>query len=583
MLRRLYRLPSIFLVGVIAGSCAGPTETTQLKVPGGLFAKVASGPAVTAALPSSAPADTTLDVAITGSGFATGATATMQLNGAADPRVKTNSTRFVSSTQLSANVTIARDAIQTLYDVAVTLASGKKGIGTELFTVKAPTGNGVASVEVIPSAAGFDAGSSFQLSARTRTKTGNIVTGRVVTWSSSDVTIATVSANGLATGTAPGSATITATSEGVSGTASVTVRTPSTLSPLASVTAGDQNFCALNTSGAAFCWGYGDVGQLGNGVLANVSTPVEVAGGLSFAAISPAIYHGCGLAADGTAYCWGRNDQGALGDGTLVNHYTPAPVSGGLHFTKIKTGMHFTCGLVASGDAYCWGQGQFGVLGNGTLGVSTAPVLVSGGHIFTELGTGLWQACAIDNAGAAWCWGDNRAFGLGDGTAINSSIPVRVIGGVTFSTVSGGENYTCALTPAGAAYCWGYDYFGSLGDGLSGSGTSRGTPKPVIGGFTFRALTTGGAHACGLLNDGTVRCWGDNVAGQFGNGTLVSTTSPVNAASGFSWSSIAATYRGTCGITSANVAYCWGAGARGQLGNGATTDSSLPVKVNGQP
>jgi alpha-tubulin suppressor-like RCC1 family protein len=195
----------------------------------------------------------------------------------------------------------------------------------------------------------------------------------------------------------------------------------------------------------------------------------------------------------------------------------------------------------------------------------------------------MWQACAIDNAGAAWCWGDNRAFGLGDGTATNASAPVRVIGGFTFSKISGGENYTCALTPAGAAYCWGYDYFGSLGDGLSGSGTSRGTPKPVIGGLTFQALTTGGAHACGLLNDGTVRCWGDNIAGQFGNGTLVSTTSPVNAAAGFSWSSITATYRGTCGITSANVAYCWGAGARGQLGNGATNDRSLPVKVNGQP
>src|SRR2546423_11685788 len=101
MLRRLYHLSLIFLVGAIAGSCAGPTETTHLGVPDADLAKVASGPAVTAALPSSAPADTTLDVAITGSGFTSGATATMQLNGAADSRVRTNSTRFISSTQLS--------------------------------------------------------------------------------------------------------------------------------------------------------------------------------------------------------------------------------------------------------------------------------------------------------------------------------------------------------------------------------------------------------------------------------------------------------------------------------------------------
>ncbi|MEP6689505.1 MAG: Ig-like domain-containing protein [Gemmatimonadaceae bacterium] len=53
---------------------------------------------------------------------------------------------------------------------------------------------------------------------------GNVLTGRTITWLRSDLTKATVNASGLVTGVAVGTATITATSEGVSGTAGVTVR-----------------------------------------------------------------------------------------------------------------------------------------------------------------------------------------------------------------------------------------------------------------------------------------------------------------------------------------------------------------------
>jgi len=80
----------------------------------------------------------TLDVTVNGSGFDQGATATFPLNGVVDPRVHVNSTRYVKSTQLVANVTIAADAPTVKYDVAVLDGSGKKGIGSELFTVNVP-------------------------------------------------------------------------------------------------------------------------------------------------------------------------------------------------------------------------------------------------------------------------------------------------------------------------------------------------------------------------------------------------------------------------------------------------------------
>src|SRR5437867_2766541 len=90
----------------------------------------------------------------------------------------------------------------------------------------------VASVAVSPAAATISVGSAQQLGAVVKDANGNVLTGRTVTWTTSSTTIATVSASGLVTGVAVGSATITATSEGQSGTASVTVFR----APVASVT-----------------------------------------------------------------------------------------------------------------------------------------------------------------------------------------------------------------------------------------------------------------------------------------------------------------------------------------------------------
>ena len=90
----------------------------------------------------------------------------------------------------------------------------------------------VASVSVAPTTASVIVGQTVQLTATTRDANNNVLTGRTVTWASSNTGIATVSSSGVVTGVAAGSATITATSEGKSGTATVTV----TLAPVATVT-----------------------------------------------------------------------------------------------------------------------------------------------------------------------------------------------------------------------------------------------------------------------------------------------------------------------------------------------------------
>ena len=133
--RRLMLLSASF--AGLAFGCSSPIDVPSPIAPDVRLARAAGAttPTVTAALPAEAPQDTTLDVQITGSGFDAGSHASFELQGVVDARVHVNSTKFVKSTQVVANLTIARDAIVSQYNVAVTTASGKKGIGTDAFTV----------------------------------------------------------------------------------------------------------------------------------------------------------------------------------------------------------------------------------------------------------------------------------------------------------------------------------------------------------------------------------------------------------------------------------------------------------------
>jgi len=125
---------ALMLIGTGCSEPAAPRSTVVANPLAGK-APPTSGPTVTSTLPSEANRDTTLDVQITGSGFDSGSRASFERNGVVDARVRVNSTRFVKSTSIVANVTIAADAALDFYDVAVVTGNGKKGMGTELFAV----------------------------------------------------------------------------------------------------------------------------------------------------------------------------------------------------------------------------------------------------------------------------------------------------------------------------------------------------------------------------------------------------------------------------------------------------------------
>ena len=101
--------------------------------------------------------------------------------------------------------------------------------------------------------------------------------------------------------------------------------------------------------------------------------------GLEATAVAAGDQHACGLYADGAAYCWGYNEMGQLGDGTNEDSSSPVAVAGGHTFTTLSAGRYFTCGLDEEGAAWCWGANSLGQLGNGREddGDPLRPVLLS--------------------------------------------------------------------------------------------------------------------------------------------------------------------------------------------------------------
>lgn len=148
-------------------------------------------------------------------------------------------------------------------------------------------------------------------------------------------------------------------------------------SPVApTIAAGYDHTCALDPVGLAFCWGSNAKGQLGTAALGAgpgviSSIPIDVAGGMSFVAITAGEAHTCGLTFGGQIWCWGSNERGQLGNSTLgaggPASMSPTPVqvsAQGLVFMAVSAGDQHTCALTTDNRALCWGDNQYGQLGD---------------------------------------------------------------------------------------------------------------------------------------------------------------------------------------------------------------------------
>jgi alpha-tubulin suppressor-like RCC1 family protein len=138
------------------------------------------------------------------------------------------------------------------------------------------------------------------------------------------------------------------------------------------LSAGTFHVCGITSSGKMYCWGSGPNGALGHGDTVSVPTPQQVPGSGTarvFTDVTSGANVTCGVTTSKDAWCWGANPHGELGDpatgasGTL----SPVKVAGGHSFEAVSAGFNHTCAFDSFGAVFCWGENANGSLGNGTL------------------------------------------------------------------------------------------------------------------------------------------------------------------------------------------------------------------------
>jgi alpha-tubulin suppressor-like RCC1 family protein len=241
----------------------------------------------------------------------------------------------------------------------------------------------------------------------------------------------------------------------------------------------------------------------------------------------------------------------------------------------------FTCALVPGGLVYCWGAGGDGQLGNGSMGNVTqlTPAVVSISRAMA-IATYALGGCALVSGGTVSCWGSAEAGQVGPGAQQLTPTQVPGLAGVT--AISAGDFSACALLTAGTVDCWGYDYDGEVGNGQSGLVNVSPTPVVGLAGLKVKAVSVGQEHACALISDGTVWCWGDNYAGELGNGTVSvganqDILSPVNVVGLNDAIQISAGDDFTCALESNGAVVCWGDNSIAELGNGTMSVNPQPM------
>ncbi|HET9957275.1 MAG TPA: hypothetical protein VFQ61_22410 [Polyangiaceae bacterium] len=253
----------------------------------------------------------------------------------------------------------------------------------------------------------------------------------------------------------------------------------------------------------------------------------------------------------------------------------PTPVSA---VTDLATSGNSTCARLADKSVRCWGQNDFGALGTGdATQYSASPrdmILI---HQVEQVSLGGPFGCALNSDYRAYCWGLNNSGQLGAGVSVEASLaplPVVMLGDATQLAL--GSEHACALLQNGSVSCWGSNWRGQLGDSTS---ANTNTPIEVPSLSNVVSLAASSLQTCAVLTDGTARCWGDNERGQLGNGTSLSPGLPMPVVSLSRVRQIAVGSGHACALLSDGGTQCWGANEFGQLGDGTNQDRPVPTPI----
>ena len=330
-----------------------------------------------------------------------------------------------------------------------------------------------------------------------------------------------------------------------------------------------------------YAWGTNSKGQLGDGTVANKSSPVQVGSLTTWAVVSTRADSQCSgaIKTDGTLWTWGDGIFGSLGQGSTTSRSSPVQVGALTNWSSVTCGVRSSAAIKTDGTLWAWGSNGFGQLGTNNRTNRNSPVQVGALTDWLQVSMGGRHCAAVKADGTLWSWGANLFGSLGDGTTIYRSSPVQ-IGALTnwsqVSTAGNSYDFSAAVKADGTLWSWGSSQFGNLGHG---DRVPKSSPVQV-GALTVWAQTDCGLLHCGAVkSDGTLWMWGDNALGKLGLGDQVDRSSPVQVGSLTDWSFVSCGYHNTSALKSDGTLWNWGRGSEGQLGTVVTANRSSPVQV----
>lgn len=358
--------------------------------------------------------------------------------------------------------------------------------------------------------------------------------------------------------------------------------------------AGPYHTCAVLGDHTVKCWGENTYAELGSGTVAagNKVTPASSTTPLAVPNLNDAIAIAgggeasgsaftCALRAGGAIQCWGSNAYGQLG-GVTDASVSPggALVDADAAAATIDLGYRHGCMVDTAGALRCWGANNYGERGTPPLSAIALPIEAG----VAAVSAGFFSTCAVSTTGEIVCFGNNGNGQVNPASVAASSGPNVIDAGASASAsgVSAGQLFVCATLDA-AASCWGINTGSQLGRTGLFATNPPGSPQ-FTAGLTPISVTAGGLHACAIMADRGVSCWGNNGRGQAGDFTGKTTVATPGGVGGVgNVVQLSLGYEHSCALTEDGDIYCWGSNTKGQLGPNGDADGGVDTASHPDP
>jgi len=343
------------------------------------------------------------------------------------------------------------------------------------------------------------------------------------------------------------------------------------------IESGDFHTCALAGSGAFFCWGRNDQGQIGDGSNTDYDLVYKVT--FNTYDFSLGANHTCYIDENLQPQCFGDNANGQLGIGNTTDQNTPTATGAGTFpAVKIRAGREHTCIIPeqTSDEVVCFGIGDNGQLGDGSSTSDDSGVQAIGTEGLFDLFVGENSSCVNQNTGLL-CWGDNENYQFLDGTTSDYDSPQVVsldsLGyyDEAIYKVSLGSR-ACYTKVSGEAYCTGLGF-----DINTAFDTSYRLFPPINHSYfeeIFDYLTPGSSSgvASYVTRDNQFHSYGGNSESFWsaaGTGFTSFFTTPI-VSNSFRGDSIAQSSEHVCYLGDSSQNVCSGENSNDEHGNVAT-------------